>query len=116
MGQLTTHVLDTSEGRPGSGIRVELFLLGDERQKVSEGLTNEDGRVDVPLVEGDAFVAGQYELVFHAGTYLAERGATDAEPRFLDEVVLRFGVNAPDENYHVPLLLSAHGYTTYRGS
>jgi len=116
VGQLTTHVLDTSAGRPGSGIRVELFLLGDERQKVSEGLTNEDGRIDVPLAEGATFVAGQYELVFHAGTYLAESGATDGPPRFLDEVVLRFGVSAPEEHYHVPLLLSAHGYTTYRGS
>ena len=78
--------------------------------------TNADGRVDAPLLEGDALVAGRYELRFRAGAYLRARHRVNADPLFLDEIPIRFGIADPDQHYHVPLLLSAYGYSTYRGS
>ena len=116
MGRLTTHVLDTAKGRPGGGVRVELYRLDDERRLVAEAVTNDDGRSEGPLLEGEAFRVGTYELIFHAGAYFEESGPAQPEPRFLDQVVIRFGVSAADAHYHVPLLLAPHGYTTYRGS
>ncbi len=117
MGQLTTHVLDTSNGRPARGILIELFALsGESREKLGAATTNDDGRLDAPLLQGDAFRPGTYELVFHTGVYLDATGAALPSPKFLDEIVIRFGIAAPDEHYHVPLLLSAFGYSTYRGS
>lgn len=117
MGRLTTHVLDTAQGRPGQGIRIEVFRLeGETRTRLKEVVTNDDGRCDAPILEGSAFVAGQYELVFHAGDYLRERGVEAEEPRFLDVIPLRFGVADAAQHYHVPLLLSPYGYSTYRGS
>ena len=113
MGRLTTHVLDTANGRPGAGIRIDLYRLGAARDMVASEVTNADGRCDRPLLEGARLTAGVYELVFHAGAYF---GAAGAAPRFLDEVVIRFGIASPDEHYHVPLLISPYGYTTYRGS
>ena len=116
MGRLTTHVLDTSLGRPAAGVRIELERLDGERLKVADTLTNADGRVDRPLLEGEAFVAGVYELRFHAGEYFRGRGLLLPNPAFLDLVVIRFGITAPDEHYHVPLLISPYAYSTYRGS
>lgn len=112
VGRLTTHVLDTSRGRPGAGIQVELFRVGGER--LGAAVTNADGRCDGPLLEGEAFLAGEYELVFHAGAYFRNQGDGNAE--FLDQVVIRFRVENVTEHYHVPLLLAPFGYTTYRGS
>ncbi|MBB5418535.1 5-hydroxyisourate hydrolase [Paraburkholderia atlantica] len=117
MGKLTTHVLDTANGRPGAGIKVELFALaGDTRRALKTTVTNHDGRCDEPLLEGDALVAGEYELVFGAGDYFASLGAKLPEPRFVDRVVLRFGVADANAHYHVPLLVSPFSYSTYRGS
>ncbi|MGF6238347.1 5-hydroxyisourate hydrolase [Paraburkholderia sp. GAS38] len=117
MGKLTTHVLDTANGRPGAGIKVELFALsGDARRALKTTLTNDDGRCDQPLLEGDALVAGEYELVFGAGDYFASIGTKVPEPRFVDRVVLRFGVADAGAHYHVPLLVSPWSYSTYRGS
>ena len=117
MGKLTTHVLDTANGRPGAGIKVELFALsGDTRRVLKTTLTNDDGRCDQPLLEGDALVAGEYELVFGAGDYFASIGTKVPEPRFDDRVVLRFGVADAGAHYHVPLLVSPWSYSTYRGS
>ena len=117
MGKLTTHVLDTANGRPGAGIKVELFALaGDTRRALKTTVTNDDGRCDEPLLEGDALVAGEYELVFHAGDYFASIGTRVPEPRFVDRVVLRFGVADAAAHYHVPLLVSPWSYSTYRGS
>lgn len=114
MGQLTTHVLDTSTGRPGAGIRIEVFTMTSGSRPLASAVTNADGRCDQPLVSGAEFTSGEYKLVFHAGEYFQATGAQSGG--FLDRVVIRFGVTAPDENYHVPLLLSPFGYTTYRGS
>lgn len=118
MGKLTTHVLDTAHGRPGAGIRIELFALGDDdsRALVATAVTNADGRCDAPLVEGSAFAQGEYELVFHAGDYFAAAGVALPQPRFVDRVVLRFGVADAAAHYHVPLLVSPWAYSTYRGS
>jgi 5-hydroxyisourate hydrolase len=117
MGKLTTHVLDTANGRPGAGIKVELFALaGATRRALKTTITNDDGRCDQPLLEGDALVAGEYELVFGAGDYFASIGTKVPEPRFVDRVVLRFGVADASAHYHVPLLVSPWSYSTYRGS
>ncbi|CAM3426057.1 hydroxyisourate hydrolase [Halomonas lysinitropha] len=117
MGYLTTHVLDTAEGRPGQGIRIEIFRLeGENRTRLKELVTNDDGRCDAPLLEGEDFATGEYELLFHAGDYLRARGVEAEEPRFLDLIPLRFGVADAGQHYHVPLLLSPYGYSTYRGS
>jgi 5-hydroxyisourate hydrolase len=116
MGRLTTHVLDTARGRPAAGLAVELYRLGGgPEQRVSAATTNADGRVDRPLLEGADFTPGTYELRFHAGDYL--RGAAGLPyPLFLDVIPIRFGIASTDEHYHVPLLLSPYGYSTYRGS
>lgn len=117
MGYLTTHVLDTAQGRPGQGIRIEVFRLeGENRTRLKEVVTNDDGRCDAPLLEGDDFATGEYELLFHAGDYLRARDIEAEEPRFLDVIPLRFGVADAGQHYHVPLLLSPYGYSTYRGS
>lgn len=117
MGRLTTHVLDTAHGRPGDGIRVELYACtGGERQLLRDIRTNHDGRADKPLLEGDDFRTGEYELVFHAGDYFAARGVDVPSPRFVDRVVLRFGIADASQHYHVPLLVSPWSFSTYRGS
>ena len=78
--------------------------------------TNKDGRLDSPLLQGDAFQVGSYELIFQAGQYFADTSLSIASPPFVDEVVLRFGIAAADQHYHVPLLVSPWSYSTYRGS
>ena len=116
MGRLTTHVLDTALGKPAEGLRIELFRLGESgEERVAAVSTNADGRVDRPLLEGAALAVGRYELRFHAGAYLkASRSLPD--PPFLDVIPIRFGIAAPDQHYHVPLLVSPWSYSTYRGS
>ncbi|WP_152047241.1 hydroxyisourate hydrolase [Aureimonas psammosilenae] len=115
-GRLTTHVLDTALGKPAAGLALTLFRLdGDKRQEIVRATTNADGRCDAPLLSGEAFRTGRYELVFEAGTYLRNTQGPLAEPLFLDDVVIRFGI-AESAHYHVPLLLSPFGYSTYRGS
>jgi 5-hydroxyisourate hydrolase len=117
MGRLTTHVLDLSAGKPGAGMRVELTRLeGAGRVAVASGVTNADGRCDKPILEGEAFRPGAYELAFAVGDYFAARGVAQPEPKFLDVVVIRFGIASADQHYHVPLLVSPFGYSTYRGS
>ena len=115
MGRLTTHVLDTSHGKPGSGIRVELWRVDGERRALRDVHTNSDGRCDKPMLEGEAFRAGEYELVFAAGDYLRSTGLALTRPAFLDVIPIRFGMTGSG-HYHVPLLLSPFGYSTYRGS
>jgi len=115
MGRLTTHVLDTAHGVPGAGIKVELFALDNQRRMVKTVVTNDDGRTDSPLLDGEAFQRGVWELVFHVGPYFERLGAAGEKPAFLDQVSLRFGM-AEDSHYHVPLLVSPWSYSTYRGS
>ncbi|MDO5620239.1 MAG: hydroxyisourate hydrolase [Paracoccus sp. (in: a-proteobacteria)] len=108
MGYLTTHVLDTARGVPAAGLRIELFRLGTSRDRLAEVVTNADGRTDGPILPETAFATGEYELVFHAGDYIGSRD-------FLDVVPIRFRMTQ-DDHYHVPLLLSPFGFSTYRGS
>lgn len=117
MGKLSTHVLDTVHGVPARGVALELYRLdGDSRTLLAQAVTNQDGRCDAPLLSGSALTRGVYELVFHAGNYFARKGVSLPEPRFVDQVVLRFGVANPDENYHVPLVVTPWTWSTYRGS
>lgn len=116
MGRLTTHVLDTARGKPGAGLTVELYALDGERRRLAEVVTDQDGRAPAPLLEGEALRPGTYELVFHAGDYFRRQTLDLPEPAFLDQVVIRFAIAAPEEHYHIPLLLSPYGYSTYRGS
>ena len=116
MGILTTHVLDTAHGCPAAGVRVDLYRIDQDRQHLGKSITNDDGRCDEPLLQGDGFRAGEYELVFHAGDYFTAFGETSPEPKFLDQVVIRFGISDEGRHYHVPLLVSPFGYSTYRGS
>jgi len=117
MARLSTHVLDTARGVPAPGIAVDLHVLrGADRVHVMSAVTNADGRTEVPLLTGDRVEPGVYELTFHAGAYFRRTGAAVSEPPFLDQVVIRFGIADPAGLYHVPLLLSPYGYSTYRGS
>ena len=116
MGRLSTHVLDTAKGKPAAGVAISLYRLqGEARELLLTTRTNDDGRTDQPLLLGDALLAGSYELVFHAGDYLRASGQAAGDVLFLDQIPIRFGLSE-DAHYHVPLLLSAYGYSTYRGS
>lgn len=116
MGRLTTHVLDTAHGRPAAGLKLALYRLDEGPTLLVLAETNADGRYDGPLLEGDSLAAGRYELLFRVRDYFAAAGVELPDPAFLDEVVIRFGIADPREHYHVPLLLSPYGYSTYRGS
>ena len=114
MGTLTTHVLDTSRGRPGAGVRVELYRFdGETGTLLAKDVTNRDGRTDKPLAEADRFIAGTYQIVFYMGEYF---GAAGSAAGFLDAIPVRFHVADAGQHYHVPLLCSPWSYTTYRGS
>lgn len=116
-GYLTTHVLDTARGLPAAGLRITLYeITGEARRRLAEMVTNADGRTEAPILPGGKFAPGIYELVFFAGDYLDRTGAAPENPRFLDEIPIRFGVSDGAAHYHVPLLLSPFGYSTYRGS
>jgi len=109
-GRLSTHVLDTDQGRPASGVRIALHEIGGSaRALLKEAVTNADGRTDAPLIAGEPLRIGTYELTFHMGDYF---GGT----AFLDIVPIRFSIAEPEGHYHVPLLVTRWSYTTYRGS
>ena len=116
MTKLTTHVLDIYSGKPGKGIKVELyFVSGENKTKLKSIILNDDGRSDKPLVEEDEFKEGKYELVFFVGDYF-KNITKNNDLKFLDDVVIRFGISNRKEHYHVPLLVSPWSYSTYRGS
>jgi 5-hydroxyisourate hydrolase len=116
MGRLTTHVLDQAAGKPAAGLRIEVWRLDGAQHLLKTVTTNADGRCDGPLLEGEALTAGRYELRFHAGDYLRSSGVKLPDPAFLDVIPIQFGIADPGAHYHVPLLLSPYGYSTYRGS
>ena len=108
MGKLSTHVLDTANGRPAAGMKIELRRM-PSGESVKILTTNGDGRTDEPVLGPEEIAAGEYELVFHVGAYFG--GA-----KFLDVVPVRFRIADAAQNYHVPLLCSPWSYSTYRGS
>ncbi len=123
MGNLTTHILDTSAGKPAANVSIDLYKLtpqssgdGKRTEKIVSMLTNSDGRCDGPILSGDDFQPGQYELAFHIGDYFDQIGVKLPSPKFIDVAVVRFGIADKDAHYHVPLLVSPYGYSTYRGS
>jgi len=117
MGKLSTHVLDITTGRPGTGIQIDLYaVLDDGKKLIKREITNQDGRCSAALLEGAEFGIGQYELVFAVGDYFELQGIQLPEPKFVDRVTIAFGVADPQQNYHVPLLVSPWAYSTYRGS
>lgn len=115
-GWLSTHVLDTALGKPAEGIKIALYRVsGNSHRKIAEAVTNADGRTDAPILGEAAFKTGTYELIFFAGDYLRATGQAASDPLFLDAIPIRFGMSE-ESHYHVPLLLSPHAYSTYRGS
>jgi len=117
MGKLTTHVLDVAAGIPAAGMRVELHDAGVSPPRLlAQRRTDAQGRCAPPLLEGETLRAGRYQLTFHAAEYFRSRGAQLPEPPFIDAVVIAFGVASPEQDYHVPLLVSPWSYSTYRGS
>ena len=114
MGQLTTHVLNIAAGIPAAGMRIELRAA--TTTLISAVQTSADGRCSAPLLRGAAFAVGRYSLTFHVAAYFRALGHELPEPPFLDEVVIAFGVADAHLDYHVPLLVSPWGYSTYRGS
>jgi 5-hydroxyisourate hydrolase len=117
MGKLSTHVLDVTQGKPGANVALELYAVGPTGRKLlKNAITNQDGRCDAPLLQGDELLAGQYELIFAAGDYFAGQGVVLPQPRFVDRVTIAFGIADPTQNYHVPLVVSPWSYSTYRGS
>ncbi|HTW67388.1 MAG TPA: hydroxyisourate hydrolase [Bryobacteraceae bacterium] len=117
MARVSTHVLDTSRGQPAQNVLIDLhFCSNGARRHICSVATNADGRTNEPLLSNDRLETGVYELTFHAGDYFRRAGIALPDPPFLDEIVIRFGLADPAANYHVPLLLSPYGYSTYRGS
>jgi 5-hydroxyisourate hydrolase len=115
MGKLTTHILDTANGKPASAVSIRLYAVGPDRTLLTSTVSNSDGRSAAPLLAGDAMRSGEYELEFDVGPYFAALGNASGEPAFLNTVVIRFAMQA-EQHYHVPLLVSPWSYSTYRGS
>ena len=116
MTKLTTHVLDVYSGKPGRGIKVDLYYIqNNKKEKLNSVILNNDGRADNPLIEGSDFKEGQYELIFFVGDYFKKITEVPKIP-FLDDVIVKFGISNAKEHYHVPLLVSPWSYSTYRGS
>ncbi len=117
MGKLTTHVLNIAAGIPAAGMRVELHRVeAGARTLLKAADTDDDGRCPAPLLDGAALQSGRYSLAFHVAAYFRSRGVMLRDPPFLDVVVIDFGVSDPQQNHHVPLLVSPWSYSTYRGS
>ena len=115
-GYLTTHVLDTYNGTPGKGIKGAIFLIENEnKKKIKEFKLNNDGRSESPILQKEEFIEGKYELIFYCGEYF-KNFTNIKEPLFIDDVIIRFGINDSNQHYHVPLLVSPWSYSTYRGS
>ncbi|MBI3507246.1 MAG: hydroxyisourate hydrolase [Proteobacteria bacterium] len=116
MAKLSTHVLDTMNGRPAAGMKVEFFRADAQPVRIGDFLTNADGKADRPLLDAASFRTGKYELRFHVAAYFRSLGVALPEPAFVDVATIAFGIAEPAGNYHVPLLVSPWSYSTYRGS
>jgi len=117
MSGLTTHILDTTHGIPAGGVRIELFKYsGGVRTRVREAISNDDGRTDSPMLSEEQCMPNIYELLFHMGDYFRKKGAELTDQPFFDIVSVRFTIHDHTQHFHVPLLASPWGYTTYRGS
>jgi 5-hydroxyisourate hydrolase len=116
MGQLTTHVLDISGGLPAAGVRIELHeCSGPAPALLAAIATGKDGRSPAPLLAGADFRVGRYVLTFHVAEYFRGCGIALADPPFIDEAVVRFGIAHAEQHYHVPLLITPWSYSVYRG-
>ena len=116
VGFLTTHALDTSCGTPAANLRIDFVEHIHGRSNLLGSVsTNADGRTDRPIMTEVDFRLGSFELIFHVGDYYRQLGHRYSEPVFLDLVPIRFGISE-NKHYHVPLLLSPFGCSTYRGS
>lgn len=116
MGKLTTHVLDTHSGIPAANIRIALYAAGaDSRELIIEQTTGRDGRLATALLEGDQLRRGRYELVFSVADYFRQRGVPVPDPAFIEEARISIGIAAPEQHYHVPLLITPWSYSVYRG-
>jgi 5-hydroxyisourate hydrolase len=117
MGRLSTHVLDTTIGRPAAGVTIALSRrAGNAWTPLKSIVTNADGRTDQPLLDGEALTAACYRLEFHIGEYFRRAGAVLPDPPFFDVVPIEIGVADASLHYHVPLLCTPWSYSTYRGS
>lgn len=118
MGRLTTHVLDTAQGKPAAGVAIELRTVGADGigQLIASAVTNADGRTASPLLQDEAFLPGAYQLIFRVGDYFAAQGVTVSDLPFLDVIPIWFQIADASAHYHVPLLVSPWAYSTYRGS
>lgn len=116
MGQLTTHILDTSAGLPAKGVRIEVHHLdGAALELLAERTTEGNGRCAVPLLEGPQLRRGRYRLTVHMGAYFASRGIELSDPPFLEQAIVQIGIADPQQHYHVPLLITPWSYSVYRG-
>jgi len=117
LARLSTHVLDISRGQPAGNLTLDLYFWNNGQPRhIKTAVTNGDGRTEEPLLSGSHLQTGIYEIIFHAGDYFRAVGPELPDPPFLDDIVIRFGISDPSGNYHVPLLCSPYGYSTYRGS
>ena len=115
-GYLTTHVLDIFNGTPGKGIKGSIFIIENENKiKLKDFELNSDGMLESAILDKNDFRIGKYELVFYCGEYF-KKFVDIKTPFFIDDVIIRFGINDNTQHYHVPLLVSPWSYSTYRGS
>jgi 5-hydroxyisourate hydrolase len=115
-GKLTTHVLDTANGKPAAGMRIELHRLENGKKiPLGDQITNRNGRTNEPLLSDEFMIPGHYRLLFHVADYFASLGSPDAG-KFLNVVPVLFRIEDASAGYHVPLLVSPWAYSTYRGS
>jgi len=117
MSALSTHILDTSLGQPASGVTVKLYQISStERTLITETTTNSDGRTDKPLLSNEQMSVGIYQLVFEMANYFQRTQPTLSTPPFLSDIPIQFAITDSESHYHIPLLVSPYGYSTYRGS